>query len=61
MARELGIPSIPQDVIWRGLDIDVRGIAYLLFALVMLVAMTFRLRRIQDRNREIEQEMAASR
>ena len=61
MARELGIPSIPQDVIWRGLDIDVRGIAYLLFALVMLVAMTFRLRRIQDRNREIEQEMAAAR
>ena len=27
----------------------------------MLIAMTFRLRRIQDRNREIEQEMAAAR
>jgi hypothetical protein len=61
MASELSIPSIPQDVIWRGLDIDVRGICYLLFAIVMLVAMTFRLRRIQDRNREIEQEMAAAR
>ncbi len=61
MARELNLPSIPQDVMWRGLDIDVRGISYLLFAIVMLVAMTFRLRRIQDRNREIEQEMAAAR
>jgi serine phosphatase RsbU (regulator of sigma subunit) len=27
----------------------------------MLIAMTFRLRRIQDRNREVEQEMAAAR
>jgi len=61
MARELNLPSLPQDVMWRGLDIDIRGISYLLFAIVMLVAMTFRLRRIQDRNREIEQEMAAAR
>ena len=35
--------------------------AWLLFAVVMLIAMTFRLRRIQDRNREVEQEMAAAR
>jgi hypothetical protein len=61
MAVQLGIPAPAQDVMWQGLDIDVRGIAYLLFAMVMLVAMTFRLRRIQDRNRAIEQELAAAR
>jgi phosphoserine phosphatase RsbU/P len=61
MAKQLGIPAPAQDVMWRGIDIDVRGIAYLLFAMVMLVAMTFRLRRIQDRNRAIEQELAAAR
>lgn len=61
MAVELNLPAPAQDVMWRGLDIDVRGIAYLLFAMVMLVAMTFRLRRIQNRNREIEQELAAAR
>jgi hypothetical protein len=61
MAKQLGIPSPNQDVMWRGIDIDLRGIAYLLFSMVMLVAMTFRLRRIQNRNREIEQEMAAAR
>jgi sigma-B regulation protein RsbU (phosphoserine phosphatase) len=61
MAVQLNLPAPAQDVMWHGLDIDVRGIAYLLFAMVMLVAMTFRLRRIQDRNREIEQELAAAR
>jgi hypothetical protein len=61
MAGSLGIPTPTQDVMWHGLDIDLRGISYLLFAIVMLVAMTFRLRRIQNRNREIEQEMAAAR
>ncbi|MFZ0394086.1 MAG: PP2C family protein-serine/threonine phosphatase [Terracidiphilus sp.] len=61
MAKSMNLPAPAQDVMWRGLDIDVRGIANLLFALVMLVAMTFRLRRIQDRNREIEQELAAAR
>ncbi len=61
MAVQLNLPAPPQDVMWHGLDIDVRGIAYLLFAMVMLVAMTFRLRRIQNRNREIEQELAAAR
>ena len=61
MVTNVGLPGPAQDVMWHGLDIDVRGIAYSLFALVMLVAMTFRLRRIQNRNREIEQEMAAAR
>ena len=61
MAVELNLPAPAQDAMWHGLDIDVRGVAYLLFAMVMLVAMTFRLRRIQDRNREIEQELAAAR
>jgi phosphoserine phosphatase RsbU/P len=61
MAKQLNFPSPTQDLMWHGLDIDIRGISYLLFAIVMLVAMTFRLRRIQNRNREIEQEMAAAR
>jgi sigma-B regulation protein RsbU (phosphoserine phosphatase) len=61
MAGLLNIHAPTQDVMWHGLDIDLRGISYLLFAIVMLVAMTFRLRRIQNRNREIEQEMAAAR
>jgi hypothetical protein len=61
MAGFIDLPSIPQDFFWRGLDIDLRGISNLLFASVMLVAMTFRLRRIQDRNRQVEQEMAAAR
>jgi serine phosphatase RsbU (regulator of sigma subunit) len=55
------LPSLPQDIFWHGLDVDLRAIANLLFAIVMLVAMTFRLRRIQDRNRKVEQEMAAAR
>jgi len=62
--RQLGfldLPSFPQDFMWGGMDFDLRPLAYLLFAIVMLVAMTFRLRRIQNRNREVEQEMAAAR
>jgi hypothetical protein len=46
---------------WGGLEFDLRPVAWLLFAIVMLIAMTFRLRRIQDRNRAVEQEMAAAR
>lgn len=61
MAKQLGLPSPAQDVLWHGYDIDIRGISYLLFAGVMLIAMTFRLRRIQDRNRAVEQEIAAAR
>ncbi len=46
---------------WGGLEFDMRPVAWLLFAVIMLIAMTFRLRRIQDRNRAVEQEMAAAR
>lgn len=53
--------SFPQYYRWGALDFDLRPVAWLLFAVVMLVAMTFRLRRIQDRNRAVEQEMAAAR
>jgi len=59
-AHNFGLPNIPQDFIWGDLDFDLRPLAYLIFAAVMLVAMTFRLRRIQNRNREVEQEMAAA-
>jgi hypothetical protein len=61
MVGQLGLPSVSQDVIWNGLDIDLRGVSFVLFAAVMLIAMTFRLRRIQDRNRQVEQEIAAAR
>jgi len=61
MAGFIHLPSIPQDFFWRGVDIDLRAISNLMFAVVMLIAMTFRLRRIQDRNRKIEQEIAAAR
>jgi len=61
MAHFLHLPSLRQDIFWNGLDIDLRAISNLLFAIVMLVAMTFRFRRIQDRNRKVEQEIAAAR
>jgi len=61
MVGRMGLPSLTQDIFWHGVDIDLRGLSNLLFAIVMLIAMTFRLRRIQNRNREVEQEMAAAR
>jgi len=61
MVAFIHLPSLPQDLFWHGVDIDLRGISNLLFAMVMLVAMTFRLRRLQDRNRAVEQELAAAR
>jgi serine phosphatase RsbU (regulator of sigma subunit) len=61
MISRMGLPSLTQDIYWHGLDIDLRGLSNLLFAIVMLIAMTFRLRRIQSRNREVEQEIAAAR
>ena len=57
----LSLGSPYQSFRWGALDFDLRPVAWLLFAIVMLIAMTFRLRRIQDRNREVEQEMAAAR
>jgi hypothetical protein len=50
-----------QSIHWGALDFDLRPVAWVLFAIVMLIAMTFRLRRIQDRNRAVEQELAAAR
>ncbi len=50
-----------QSIQLGSLSLDLRPIAWLLFASVMLIAMTFRLRRIQDRNRVVEQELAAAR
>ena len=65
MAAQLSLPALPQDLPLHinGYDInlDIRGLTLLLFAIVMLIAMTFRLRRIQDRNRQVEQEIAAAR
>jgi len=57
----LSLGSPYESFRWGALDFDLRPVAWLLFAVVMLIAMTFRLRRIQDRNREVEQEMAAAR
>lgn len=54
------LPGIPQNVAIGTLDFDVRACAFLMFAVVMLVAMTFRFRRIQERNRKVEQELAAA-
>jgi len=61
MLGQNDLPSLPQDFMWGNLDFDLRPLAYVIFAAVMLIAMTFRFRRIQDRNREVEQEMAAAR
>jgi len=57
----LSLGWLAQSYRWGALDFDLRPVAWLLFAIVMLIAMTFRLRRIQDRNRAVEQEMAAAR
>ena len=53
--------GFPQYFHLGGVEFDLRPVAWLLFSIVMLIAMTFRLRRIQDRNRIVEQEMAAAR
>ena len=53
--------GFPQYLQMGSLQVDLRPVAWLLFAVVMLIAMTFRLRRIQDRTRAIEQEVAAAR
>ena len=56
----LHVPSIPQAFPMGPLIFDVRAFAYLLFALVMLVTMTVRFRRMQSRNREMESELEAA-
>jgi phosphoserine phosphatase RsbU/P len=55
------LPSLPQNIRLGTLDFDLRALAFLIFAVVMLVAMTVRFRRIQSRNHAIEQEFAAAR
>ncbi len=57
----LSLGSPVQSFRWGAVEFDLRPVAWLLFAIVMLIAMTFRLRRIQDRHRAVEQEMAAAR
>lgn len=56
----IDLPGISQTITMGALNFDVRAFAYFLFAIVMLVAMTFRFRRIQERNRTVEQELAAA-
>jgi hypothetical protein len=59
-----GVPhvlAVPQHIPIGGLDFDLRAMAYLLFALVMLVAMTVRFRRLQSRNQQVELDMEAAR
>ena len=57
---DVHVPSIPQAFPIGALTFDLRAFAYLLFALVMLVAMTVRFRRMQSRNREMESELEAA-
>ncbi len=59
-----GVPhvlAVPQHIPIGGLNFDLRAMAYLLFALVMLVAMTVRFRRLQSRNQQVELDMEAAR
>ena len=62
--RQLGnfrLPSVPEQFAVGTLELDVRPLVYLVFAVLMLVSMTFRFRRIQDHGRQIQQELAAAR
>ena len=53
--------GLPQDVLVGKVDLDVRGLAFLLFSVVMLVAMMVRFRRVQGHAREMEKEFEAAR
>ena len=55
MLSQNDMPSLPQDFMWGHLDFDLRPLSYVIFAIVMLIAMTFRLRRIQG---EVQDENA---
>jgi hypothetical protein len=62
--RQLGnfrLPSVAEQFAVGPLELDFRPLVYLVFAVLMLVSMTFRFRRIQDHGRQIEQELAAAR
>ena len=53
--------NLMQDWMVGGTDVDLRGLAFLLFSLVMLVAMMARFRRVQGRNRLMAKEFEAAR
>jgi hypothetical protein len=55
------IPTLPQQVSIGKLEFDIRAVAYLLFAVVMLLAMSVRFRRIQSRNLQVESDLEAAR
>ena len=55
------VRSFPQVITIGSLVFDVRAFAYLLFALVMLVTMTVRFRRMQSRNLLMEVDLEAAR
>jgi hypothetical protein len=55
------IPTLSQKVSIGKLDFDIRAVAYLLFAVVMLLAMSVRFRRIQSRNLQVESDLEAAR
>jgi hypothetical protein len=57
----LHIGTVPQHIPVGNLDFDLRAMAYLLFSLVMLIAMTVRFRRLQSRNQQVELDMEAAR
>jgi len=55
------IPLIPLQLPIGDLQLDLRALAYLLFATVMMIAMTVRFRRLQSRNRQVELDLEAAR
>ncbi len=55
------VPAVPQNIPIGSLDLDLRALAYLLFATVMMIAMTVRFRRLQSRNRQVELDLEAAR
>ena len=55
------VPSLPQQVVFGDFVLDLRALAYIVLAIVMLVAMTVRFRRMQSRNRQIESDLEAAR
>jgi sigma-B regulation protein RsbU (phosphoserine phosphatase) len=55
------IPTIPQEIVLGDFILDLRGLAYMLLAIVMIVAMTVRFRRVQSRNLQVESDLEAAR
>lgn len=62
--RALNLPNlttVPQSIRIGMLYLDIRALAYLTFAIVMLVAMTVRFRRVQARNLLVGADLEAAR